>query len=64
MTVDLLPCPFCQGNNLRISKLPLIDQSFKDFKMYDSCVQCLECGADGPKMAFVKNVTQSWNERK
>ncbi len=63
-TTTLLPCPFCKSNELRIRKLPKIDKDFQDFKMYESCVECLNCGADGPKIAYVDDVITAWNTRK
>ena len=61
---DLLPCPFCLGKNLRVRKLPLIDKKSETFVMHDSAVECLDCGSDGPKRAYVDNVKKAWNERK
>lgn len=60
---DLLNCPFCGEKNLRIPKLPAISADFQDFTLHESCVQCLTCGSDGPKAAFVSDVKKSWNTR-
>lgn len=61
---DLLPCPFCLGKNLRISKVPLIDKKCETFTMHDAAVYCQDCGAAGPKRAYVDDVKKAWNERK
>jgi len=60
---ELKPCPFCASLCLRIVKSPKISNDFKDFKMYESQVQCLDCGADGPAIAYVSDVVKAWNER-
>ena len=61
---DLLPCPFCNGKNLRVPRLPIISKDFQDFTLHESTVQCLGCGTSGPKSAYVDNVRTAWNERK
>lgn len=61
---DLLACPFCASHLLRVVKLPLIEKDFQNFTIHDSHIECLNCGADGPKMAFVTDVKKAWNERK
>lgn len=60
---DLIPCPFCKSKNLRISKEPKISQDLQYFSFVDCCVECLNCGADGPKIAFVDDVKKAWNAR-
>lgn len=61
---NLKNCPFCGGNNFRIPKAPIISSNYQDFKMYETTVSCNNCGADGPKIAYVDNVRKAWNERK
>lgn len=60
----LLPCPFCASNDLRTKKTPIFNDDFSIYKMIDSRVQCLNCGADGPALAFVEDVKNAWNIRK
>ena len=60
---ELLPCPFCRSKDLRIRGLPRIYNDLTGFEIVSSHVECLNCGADGPKIAFVKDVVIAWNLR-
>ena len=59
---DLLPCPFCGSNDLRIPKNIESENGYIVAKA--TTVECLECGASGPKIAYVSDVLKAWNERK
>lgn len=54
--MKLNPCPFYASENLRTPKIPKISQDLTTFDLLVSCVECLNCGADGPKIAYVNDV--------
>jgi Lar family restriction alleviation protein len=57
-------CPFCGGSELRLVRIPTIYHDSGDFKLLNSFVSCLICGAEGPKSIYVDDVGKAWNERK
>ena len=62
---ELNPCPFCgEVILLRMVRLPQISNDLKDFRMLESHIDCVNCGANGPTRAFVLDPKNAWNERK
>lgn len=55
-------CPFCGSDDLRISKNIESENGYIIAKA--TKVECLTCGVDGPKIAFVEDVLKAWNDRK
>ena len=58
---ELKPCPFCGSTYIRIESLPKIYDAYT-FKILEACVECLTCGAEGPKIAFVSDIRKAWND--
>ena len=64
MIIDILPCPFCNSKHLRVVEFPLLNNDCTDCTTICSHVRCIDCGADGPRIAFVEDVIKAWNDRK
>lgn len=62
--IELKPCPFCGSTELRIIKALSLSKDLSDFTMIDNYINCLTCGTEGPKKAYVDDVKEAWNERK
>ena len=62
--VGLTPCPFCCSSQLRKSNSLNFDKKQEKILLQCSCVQCMNCGAYGPMITFVKDPVKGWNERK
>jgi hypothetical protein len=61
METKLKPCPFCASENLRTSKnFGIYERELKETVVY---IECLNCGCDGPKIAYVDDPEKEWNER-
>ncbi len=58
---NLKPCPFCNSDNLRVSK------NFKNdgkLTMINCFVCCEDCGANGPTIVYVEDPIKAWNLQK
>ena len=56
-------CPFCGSTKTRVAKNFIVNDSGL-VESISTHVSCIKCGADGPKIAYVENVIEAWNERK
>lgn len=59
--MNLLPCPFCGGNNLYKSKNFHMEND--NVKIYLIVICCLTCGADGPTIMYTDDPEKAWNTR-
>jgi Lar family restriction alleviation protein len=61
---ELKSCPFCGSDDLRKSNNFYFCKKEKQVKEMVTFVQCNNCGADGPTIAYVEDTVKAWNERK
>jgi len=55
------PCPFCGSVDLRTSTTSKIEDN--KFVCQIQCIQCMFCGAEGPKKFYVNDPVSKWDDR-
>lgn len=56
------PCPFCGSEDLRESKNFSVTKC-GELKKNIVCVECNNCGCNGPTIVFIVDAIQAWNDR-
>lgn len=62
ITPEPLNCPFCNSSSIRIPKNIFFNKEDK-LIFEGTSVVCIDCGASGPPIGYVKDIIKAWNER-